>query len=167
MTIFQLAEMFAGMERREYTKQGTFIYRDAAFHPSGQFETVLTIVSGKLESVQPVLPGFKVIRNITIGGGAETFTMHARTFFERYDPLPGGALHVDGHLWWQAASKGRVTAAQYAGEPFEFVSYQERQYARTICEPGDFLVADTARPDEVYRVERAAFHQMYKPSENE
>lgn len=154
------------MTLTKYTKSGLFIYRTAARWPgtvplneNDGFETVLTIVSGKLETMKQAKAGDIVIRNIILGGSAETYIMSKEKFENRYSVVDNTSLFIDGYLWYKATAKGQVFASMYKGDTFKFTASWGEEM---ICNDGDYI----ARPvdgdiNDVYRIEKDAFDKTY------
>lgn len=150
-----LFELFESCKKCLYTKKGRYIFRVI----EAPEETVLTIVAGKLETIKTAVQGDVVIRNIIIGGSAETYIISADKFESRYEML--NKLHyIDGLTWQEAQAKGQIEAFQYLHpDPIQFkapwgedmICYCEDYIAHPI--PGD--------PHDIYRIEIETFNQTY------
>lgn len=155
LTSEELYKLFESSEKEIYRKKGRFLCRAAKNE-----ETVLTIVSGKLETLKKSRPGDIIIRNIEIGGSAETYVIDDQKFNERYD-LTHETMNIDQVEWTVCHARGRAEAFCYLeADPVKFVApwgeemicYFEDFVARPI--PGD--------PYDIYRIERATFDQTYE-----
>ena len=140
-----------------YRKQGTFIARYAI--PG---ETVLTVVTGKLETLKTCgpIPDQIILRNIIIGSAAETYMVGADKFADRYDcDWFSQPMYIDGLLWHKAYAKGRIQAFEYMGSP---ISFEAPWGESMLCHPGDFIANPIGgNPEDIYRIERATFYQTY------
>lgn len=146
--------LFEKASRKFYKKKGRFLYRKAVNE-----ETILTIVSGHLETLKKAALGDVIIRNIEIGSSAETYIISGEKFVNRYDPLEIRHI-IDGQEWFEALAKGRCEAYEYSGEEIRFKAPWGEPM---ICVTGDFM----ARPvpgdaHDIYRIERQTFLQTYE-----
>ena len=138
------------------------MYRTAIPH-----ETILTIVSGKLETIKTADESDIVLRNIELGSSAETYIISWKKFTERYDAeivfLP---YIIDGQEWTVVTAKGIVEAFEYKIGPGVIpatISFVAPWNEEMICNDGDFL----ARPqngdkNDIYRIEKETFKQTYR-----
>lgn len=153
----EVRRIFASLTKKEYQKRGKFLYRLAV--PG---ETVLTIVSGKLETMKTASNDHHasevVIRNIQLGSSAETYIISGEKFKERYR-MVNQEFRIDGHLWNLAEARGVVSAAQYDGEAFSFMAPWGEEM---VCLPGDWLATPVpGDPGDLYRIENETFEQTY------
>ena len=169
----QIFELFNTAEKKQYQKRGRFLFRLATAP-----ETVLTIVSGKLETIKTAVVGDIVLRNIEIGSFAETYIVsedtfkkrydvvvepcfvHDKSFTERYNPAQRKVYWIDNIRWCEAKAKGQIDAFRYErDDPFEFMAPWNELM---LCEKGDYI----ARPiggdeNDIYRIEKNTFQQTY------
>lgn len=160
----QVFELFNMSEKKQYQKRGRFLFR-LVMAP----ETVLTIVSGKLETIKTAVVGDIVLRNIEIGSFAETYIVSEDTFKKRYDvvaeperynPAQRKVYRIDNIRWCEAKAKGQIDAFRYErDDPFEFMAPWNELM---LCEKGDYI----ARPiggekNDIYRIEKNTFQQTY------
>ena len=151
----QVKELFAAGFKQAYQKRGTFLFREAYKN-----ETVLTIVSGKLETIKEANVGDIIVRNIEIGSSAETYILDPRMFDKRYDAIyEGTPLLIDGLEWRKATAKGQVNAFCYMGVPITFFAPWGQEM---LCEFGDYLASPIGgNEDDIYRIEKDTFAQTY------
>lgn len=151
----QIARRFASMTKKRYQKRGRFLFRRA--DPG---ETVLTIVSGRLETMKTAGDSDIVLRNIEIGSSAECYIISKEKFDERYRLADMRTVTIDGKHWDVADAKGQVDAAEYAGD--EEIHFTAPWGEPMVLSNGDFL----ARPvngseEDIYRIERSTFEMTY------
>lgn len=139
-----------------YKKSGTFGYRHAI--PG---ETVITMVSGKLETIKKAGKEEVVVRNLTVGSSAEFYIIGLDKFVSRYDVKPNvDNLLIDGQQWILAEANGKIKAFQYKGETISFKAPWDEEM---ICEEGDFIASPLGgSPDDIYRIEKETFELTYK-----
>lgn len=151
----EVKEAFDDNEKKVYDKKGDFIFRRA--QPG---ETVLTIVSGKLETYKTAGADEVVLRNMGIGSSAEVYIISGEKFRDRYAELKEKpTLLIDGLSWEFCKPTGSVEAFQWHGATFEFLApWGEKM----LCEDGDWI-AKPVNGDEfdIYRIERLTFEQTY------
>lgn len=145
--------LFEGTEKKLYKKKGEFLFR-----PSVPGETILTIVSGKLETLKTAAEKDIIIRNIEIGSSAETYIIKEEIFKNRYEITQISYL-IDNQTWLKCFAKGWVEAFCYSGETIEFMApWGEKM----MCESGDFIARPVpGEPQDIYRIERNTFLQTY------
>jgi hypothetical protein len=149
----EIIELFKTLRPAHFKKRGRFLYRKAI--PG---ETVLTIVSGKLETMKTAGDNEVVIRNIELNSSAESYVIQADKFADRYSP--GARLHaIDGLVWSECSAKGEVIAAQYEGETLTFTSPWNETM---VMSSGDWIARPVGGEEtDVYRIERDTFDQTY------
>lgn len=153
ITAEQLAELFNGQQKTAYKKKGKFIFREAV---AG--ETVLTIVSGKLETIKTAGAGECVMRNIMIGSSAETYIIPRETFIKRYK-IDSDRYLIDGLEWTGCSAEGRVNAFEYKGET---ISFKAPWGEDMLCEEGDYIANPIGgAQSDIYRIERQTFLDTY------
>lgn len=138
-----------------YKKSGKFLYRLAKLN-----ETILTVVSGKLETMKEAKSGDVVLINIEIGSSAERYIVDNETFHVRYS-TKSTEYFLDGQTWFLALARGELHGFFYVGETIKFDAPWGEEM---LLEDGDFLgrpVGDNE--DDIYRVEKDAFNNTYKP----
>ncbi len=140
-----------GKDAKLYRKAGRVIARYAE---AG--ETILTIVGGKLETLNTASFGDVVVRNVLIGSAAEQYVMTGETFAKRYKPWPEAIMRLDGFGWIKAEAIGEVFGFVYTGPALKFEAPWGEEM---MLEPTDFLVRVGA--GDIYRIEAAAFAQTY------
>jgi len=159
----QIFDFFEAMQKSQYVKKGRFLYRPAKWG-----ETVLTVVSGKLETIRQAETNDIVLRNIELGSSAETYIVPFEKFKKRYifpipcfgSGVPNQEEHkIDGISWRIAIAKGEIEACRYKGETFQFESPWKEFM---ICCDGDYI----ARPiggekNDIYRIEKETFKATY------
>jgi len=148
----EVKALFENQIKKRFKKSGIFLWRIPE-----EAETVLTIVSGKLETLKTAKPHSDVIiRNIQIGSSAETYIIDKEKFEKRYSTGYEFFL-VDGKKWYKAEAKGEVMAFCYSGESIEFIApWGEKM----LCEDGDFIAQPVGgSPDDIYRIEKETFKQ--------
>lgn len=156
LTVIEKLELFEGMVKLEYQKSGNFLYRQTRM---GAPETVLTIVSGKLETIKTAEATDIIMRNIEIGSSAEMYIIPLEVFQKRYE-MQTEPLHIDGLVWSRATAKGRIFAAEYKGE---IITFDAPWGEQMLCEPGDFIATPVGGDKEdVYRIEKDTFVQTYQ-----
>ena len=153
----EIFDLFESQQKDHYVKRGKFLCRIA-----DSIETVLTIVSGKLETFKKASIGEAIIRNIEIGSSAETYIISKEMFEKRYTVTDESHL-VDGSTWHVAIAKGEVEAFQYQGGTISFMAPWDEEM---ICYAGDYI----ARPvpgdaNDIYRIEKATFDMTYSKKE--
>jgi hypothetical protein len=157
----QIFELFESYPKKQYQKRGRFLYRYAL---SG--ETVLTIVSGKLETLKTASDNDVLMMNIEIGSSAEKYIIADDVFKKRYNLVENKFL-IDGQAWFEATAKGQIEAFMYTGSvidlsfclKFEFMAPWNELM---LCLQYDYL----ARPlngdkFDIYRIERDTFEKTY------
>jgi hypothetical protein len=149
----EIFDFFESQQKEYYVKRGKFLCRTATSN-----ETVLTIVSGKLETFKRATVGEAVLRNIEIGSSAETYIIAKEIFEKRYTVTEESHI-VDGNTWHVAIAKGEVEAFQYQGGTICFIAPWDEEM---ICNAGDYI----ARPvpgdaKDIYRIEKATFDLTY------
>jgi hypothetical protein len=149
----EIFDLFESIQKGHYVKRGKYLCRTATFD-----ETVLTVVSGKLETFKKATIGETILRNIEIGSSAETYIISKKMFEKRYVVTAEYHL-VDGHTWHVAIAKGEVEAFQYQGGTISFMAPWDEEM---ICHEGDYI----ARPvpgdaNDIYRIEKATFDMTY------
>jgi hypothetical protein len=150
----EVRSLFESQSKKRYKKAGIFLYR----FPK-EAETILTIVSGKLETVKTSNPSTDVIiRNFKVGSFAETYIIDKEKFEKRYSIINKEYL-VDGNTWRVAEAKGEVMAFRYKGEEFIFVAPWGEEM---VCEYNDIIAQPFGgSPDDIYRIENLTFSQTY------
>ena len=132
----EIFTLFESQPRLRYKKKGMFLYRTATFA-----ETVLTIVAGKLETYKTANVGDAILRNLEIGGSAETYIIDGKKFEGRYDCTQESHT-IDGNSWKVCLAKGMIEAFEYGGgqgNRVEEIKFMAPWDAEMICHPGDFL----------------------------
>jgi len=112
----ELKTLFESRDKTLYTKSGAFIFRKAI-----DGETILTIVSGRLETIKTAGRDERVVRNLMLGGSAETYIIPSDTFNKRYE-ITGTTYNIDGQVWTSCVPHGKVHAFEYTGEPIKFTA---------------------------------------------
>jgi hypothetical protein len=119
---------------------------------------VLTIVSGKLETIKTAQPGEVVLRNIELGSSAEMYIIGGESFEKRYTPLEK-KHYVDQIEWRMAEAKGEAVAFPYDGD---IIAFQAPWGEEMVCYPGDYIASPVGgKETDVYRIERETFEQTY------
>ena len=138
-----------------YSKKGRFISRPAVIG-----ETILTIVAGKLETIKTVSEDSVIIRNIILGGSAETYAIPLTTFTKRYKLLPA-IYTIDGLEWTEAIPNGKTKAFQYLSD--ESISFMAPWGENMLMEKGDWLAGDPddEMSEDIYRIEKDTFRDTY------
>ena len=153
LTPTELLELFKSNTTKKYDKRGRFIVRKAT-----QGETILTIVSGKLETINTANENDIVIRNIELGGSAETYILTLETYLKRYE-LVGSIMLIDGIEWIEVKPKGSVNAFQYVGEPISFTAPWGEEM---MCVEVDWIGNPVGGSEsDIYRIEKEAFEKTY------
>ncbi len=137
-----------------YQKQGEFLVR-----PAMPGETVITLVSGKVETLVGAKKGDWVVQNVMVGTSAERYIPPGEKFHERYD-VSDKVLILEGSSWFMATAKGQITGGFYNGHT---VSFEAPWGADMLLENGDFLGTPFPLddPDDIYRVARQEFIATY------
>ena len=124
-------------------------------------EVVVTYIAGEGKESQskPAAPGDMVVRNRSAATGNEEYLVEAEVFRERYEG-PLGPAEAGG---WQAyrprGADMHFVVFRDADCPFTFIApWGEEQTAR----PGDVLIRNPAKPEDTYRVAKAAFEGTYQ-----
>lgn len=150
----ELQGLYTGAIKKQYQKSGRFLHR-----PAKVGETVLTIVSGKLETLKVAGPDEIVVRNISIGSSAEMYIMDYKTFTKRYVEENTILYVIDGVTWWGCIAKGQVDAFEYSGETITITAPWGEDM---LCNPGDFIAHPIGgKEDDIYRIEKETFNQTY------
>ncbi len=141
--------------RKTYQRFGKIIYR-----PAGLDETVLTIVDGRVETINKAEFGDVIVRNMELGSSSEQYIIGDKEkFLSRYDPV-GESINIDNHQCGFAKSTGLTEAVEYKGERIEFVAPWGEMME---CLDGDYLcILPGEDTDQTYRIEKEAFSQTYK-----
>ena len=151
----EIIKLFNFQEKKHYAKSGTFLFRKAI-----EGETILTIVSGKLETIKTVKSTDFILRNIEVGSSAETYSIDELSFWKRYDISSIQVIKIDGIEWGTARAKGEIMAFEYSGPPIKFMAPWNEEM---LCEEGDFLANPIGGdPSDIYRIEKDTFKKTYK-----
>lgn len=160
LTKDEIFNYFESNTRVWFKKYGKFIYRSADLG-----ETILTIVSGKLETIKTAGINEIVIRNIEIGSSAETYIISWKKFCERYNPELQQNYIIEGLTWHVANAKGIIEAFEYNNEnwfsePITFMAPWNEEMILTL---GDWLArTKDGDKNDIYRIEKETFHKTYK-----
>lgn len=143
-----------------YKKKGKVLWR-----PSEEGETILTIINGELETFKVCKFGEIIIRNFTIGGGAETYVVPRSKFDSRYDTSDPTTHNIDGVRWGVAQAIGIVQAFQYFGDEKIFEAPWGEDM---ILRSGDWIARPYPADDplDVYRIEEKQMLVTYNMDEN-
>lgn len=168
----QVAELFAALDTRQvYQKSGDMLAR-----PAQPGETVITIVSGAIETIKGTQIGDWVIRNIVVGSSAEMYPISAESFNGRYTILDEeNPWTVDGHSWFRVKPSGMIVGGFYTadvssrmgfsseGTTARPLKFEAPWGADMVLEEGDFLGRPYPEVDltNIYRVARKEFFQTY------
>lgn len=115
-------------------------------------EIVQTILDGEVETVNTAKSNDVVVR----GTRGEEYVMDKDKFAKRYD-LTNKTL---SESYQTVKATGTCIAYQYQGEPMEFnASWNEKM----IVKAGDWLATTDESVPEVYRIEKQAFAETYRP----
>lgn len=149
-----LYAIFLSEDKAIYKKKGRFLYRKAV-----EGETVLTIVAGKLETLKTAKEGNIVLRNINLGGSAETYIVDEMKFKNRYKPSTK-RYQIEGTFWFEAFAEGQIEAFEYLDpDPILFKAPWGEDM---VCYFGDFIGRPVGGDEhDIYRVERETFMQTY------
>jgi hypothetical protein len=152
----EVFDLFEIQIRKSYKKSGSFIWR----FPNDCCETILTIVSGKLETIKVARADRDVIlRNIEIGSSAEIYTIDKEKFYQRYE-TNAKSFRIDGMDWDGCDAKGKAEAFCYHGETIRFMAPWDEEM---LCEDGDYIARPIpGKPEDIYRIEKETFNQTYK-----
>lgn len=143
---------------QHYKKFGQFLYRSAI-----EGEAILTIVSGKLETIKVAGVQEVVLRNITINSSAETYVIAEKMFFQRYTPI-SKQYKIEGTIWYVAEAKGEAYAFLYSGET---ITFEAPWGEPMVCEKGDYIASPVAgKSSDIYRIEKQTFKDTYRLYEN-
>ncbi len=116
-------------------------------------EVIQTILDGEVETVNTAKSNDVVIR----GTRGEEYIMDKDKFAKRYD-LTSKTLD---NTYQNVKATGTCVAYQYQGEPMEFnAAWNEKM----IIKADDWLATTDDSVPEVYRIEKQAFAETYKPS---
>ena len=171
----QVVDLFNSLDKGEvYRKTGEMLAR-----PASPGETVITIVSGAIETLKGTNQGDWVIRNIVVGSSAEMYPISDESFDGRYEVLEDEAPWiVDGNSWYRVKPTGQIIGGFYdldTARDMEWIS-SDSDHARAptvkfeapwgsdmILEDGDFLGSPYPEVDltNIYRVARREFFQTY------
>jgi hypothetical protein len=160
----QLFEFFEEQKKEHYKKRGRFLYR-----PAIQNETVLTIVSGKLETLKKANNEDIILRNIELGSSAETYIIAKNIFEKRYVITEENHM-IDNQKWTVVLAKGEVEAFCYSGDLTFHIGCEEQsiQFMATwnemmICNPGDYIARPLGNDNkfDIYRIEKDTFNMTY------
>lgn len=160
----QLFDFFESQEKEHYVKRGKFLFRDAI--PD---ETVLTVVSGKLETLKKAVSGEIVLRNIELGSSAETYIVEKKIFDKRY-LITEESHTIDNQKWTVAVAKGEIEAFCYCGditfhigEDEQSIEFQATWGEMMICNLGDYIARPLGGSNEndIYRIEKDTFAMTY------
>lgn len=140
---------------KRYKKFGNVYFR-----PAGLQETVLTTVSGRLETIKKAKFGDVVIKNLELGSSAEQYIMGDQAKFEsRYDATEQ-TVFVDGQNWGIAKAKGELDGVVYHGERFTFPAPWGEEME---CLDGDVIgKLPTEDSSKVYRIDADSMEKTYK-----
>lgn len=149
-----LLTIFEKAEKQQFVKRGKFLAREA-----GLGETILTIVSGKLETIKRVEVPSVVLRNIEIGSSAETYVVDKEVFLKRYTET--GEFHNVDRLTWQVAlAKGEIEAFRYIVD--ETITIMAPWNEEMLVQKGDWIARPlNGKEDDIYRIEKDTFDQTY------
>lgn len=142
-------------EVRQYKKFGNVYFR-----PAGLDETVMTLVSGRLETIKKAKFGEVVIKNLELGSSAEQYIMGTKEkFMDRYDPSDQ-TVFVDGNNWGIARAKGELDGVIYRGERFIFnAPWGEDMEVLDGDVIGKLPTEDSSQ---VYRIDADSMQKTYK-----
>ena len=161
LTKQQLFEFFNANKKhiKRYQKRGIFIAR-----PAIAGETILTIVAGKLETLKTASENDIVVRNIEIGGSAETYIIPLDVYSKRYEET-STKYNIDGKQWAETKAKGLIDAFQYTGDEelnFEAPWLADGKPVQMYCEPNDYIGRAVGTDDyNIYRIEFDTFTKTY------
>ena len=141
-------------KHQRYDKRGSFITR-----PAKLGETILTIVSGVLETMNTVTVPSYIVRNVSIGGFAECYILEHDNFKKRYS-FGKKTYKIDNKTWTEAFPTGSILAFQYRDdESFTFIAPWG---AEMICQKYDWLATPiNGKPNDIYRIESQTFVDTY------
>lgn len=158
----EISQIFNERPRKLYRKKGKYLFR-----PAREGETILTIVSGRLETFIKATKNDVIMRNIEIGSSAETYIISESMFNSRYEVVQEYTEknvmpvrhYIDQQEWVEVVAKGRCEALEYRGDRITFMAPWNVEME---CFEGDYL----ARPvpgavDDIYRIERDTFFLTY------
>ena len=129
--------------------------------------TLETVVKGKVETTNE----YKAGDFIVLGTEGERFILSAQKLDERYD-VANALQTVDqalasqgykaykptGQAWVQQLDENGIEANFPAGK------FMAQWGSEMMIEPGDWLTTTAPLADEVYRIERIAFSNTYRPA---
>ena len=117
-------------------------------------------VAGKLETIKKANDGDVVIKNLIIGGSAESYTMDFSTFEKRYEVIDKESIYIDGTTYYWCKPRGQVYAFEYIGETITFKAPWDEDM---VCENGDFLASPVGgKETDIYRIEKDTFNKTYR-----
>lgn len=140
--------MFADAETRDlvghYKKFGDITVRPALFG-----EVVETVIDGVVETTNSAK---NVDDFVVTGAKGENYILAAATLLKRYDRIGDGVYRAKGECW----------AFKHEGEQFTFDAPWGEEM---LVENGDIIaVADLSNMDDIYRIQKDAFAQTYRPA---
>lgn len=149
--------------KKRYKKKGRFIYRAAI-----ENETILTMVSGELETIATAGKDDIIIKNIELGSSAETYILTKANFIARYD-ITEKTYFIDNSIWTETFAKGECIAFEYKPQnPEHSLEFKAPWGEMMLCKNGDFLAQPVpGKYTDIYRIERKTFLQTYSEIKEE
>lgn len=150
------------------TRQDVKVYQKTAnvlWRPTVPGETVITAISGVIETIRTVGMGQIIIRNFDVGKTTELYVVGLNKFASRYKVEEGMHYIIDGINWGLAKAEGRIRSFQWDAEAFTFDAPWGEQM---LCNPGDWIAIPYPTKDDldIYRIEKNAFANTYSVVDN-
>lgn len=159
MTKQEVARLFHLGSRQIYKKTGTFLYRYAR-----EGETILTIVGGRLETINtcPLDKRKVILKNIVLGSSCEEYMIEEEKFNNRYEIIDEASIWMPLYTWNKAVAKGEIAAIVNTGPPFQF---QAPWGEMMECLTDDIIaspwVDGSYSPLDIYRIDKETFGKTY------
>lgn len=159
LTSEEVQKIFQDGEKKDYEKFGKFLFRGG--RPG---ETVLTILNGRLETVNQATVDDTVVKNLNVHGFAEMYVINSEKFKQRYQIINKDPFVIDNVTWGHCTPIGKARAMQYQGEPMKFDAPWGEEMA---CVSGDYIASPlddegNSDPKDIYRIEKSTFEDTYK-----
>lgn len=158
-TLEQIAQWLteADSDRRTGRARKT---RPVDARPARAGEVVVTVIAGEgAETGNTARAGDWVVRNRCPATGNEQYIVRADAFPGKYARTE---LPPDADGWQEFRPLGREMRFAYVRREDGVFSFIAPWGAAMTARPGDVIVRDAARPDDVYRVSRASFDCTYE-----
>jgi hypothetical protein len=129
--------------------------------PARQGEIIVTVIAGEGVETRsrPAQEGDWVVRNRCPETGNEQYLVSRETFAERYSVQ---AASVEGDGWREARPRGKTLHYFVLTPAHGAFTFDAPWGEAMVARPGDAIVQDPDKPDDIYRVAAASFRCSYE-----